>query len=235
MGNKIAIYHHLGMGDAIECNGMVRHYAESYDQVDIFSQSRNHGACEFMYRDSDKIKVHKFSNGSQSHSEIGKFLSKYDGNILIPGHHKYFSRLREWEKRGFGPAEAFYYIAGVPWAYRNEKFFFQRDKKEEERVIEKLNPSREKFIFIHDDESRGFRINVDSDYKIIKNDPSENIFNMLGILELAEEVHCMSSSFLCLIDCLDNKINIKKKFLHKSIRNVELGPNGLLSKWEIVE
>jgi len=37
-----------------------------------------------------------------------------------------------------------------------------------------------------------------------------------------------------LIDCLDKKIKIRKKFLHKQVRNVDVGPNGLLSDWEIL-
>jgi len=38
--------------------------------------------------------------------------------------------------------------------------------------------------------------------KIIKNDPTESIFDMIAILAEAEEIHCMESSIRCFIDNL---------------------------------
>lgn len=230
---KIAIYHHLGLGDAIECNGMVRHYAEQYDIVDIFAKKQYFDACQFMYRDNDKIKVNKI-DGKKEYAEVQTFLKLYDGEILIPGHQNYFGNLSLFASLDYGPGRSFYHIAGLPWKYRNQKFYFERDYEQENRVLEKLNPSGEKFVFVHDDPKRGFYIDLRSGYDIVKNDPTESFFNMLGVLEAAEEVHCMSSSFFCLIDCLDRKIKIKNKFLHKSIRNVNLGDEGMVSNWNII-
>jgi len=230
---KIAVYHHLGMGDVIECNGMVRHFAEMYDVVDIFAKDNYYESCAFMYRDSKKIIVNKIDS-KKEYQEVNNFLREYDGEILIAGHHNYFNNLSFFKQQQYSPGRAFYHIASVPWKFRNEKFYVQRDPEEEERVLKKLNPSGERYIFVHDDPLRGFNIEIKSDFNIVRNDPTESFFSMLGILENAEEVHCMSSSFLCLIDCLDKKINIKKKFLHKKIRNVDLGIDGLLSNWEIV-
>jgi len=231
--NKIAIYHHLGMGDAIECNGMVRHFAEKYEFVDIFAKESYHEACSFMYRDNDRIIVNKI-DGNNEKEEVSRFLKDYKGEITIPGHQNYFKNISYFKSLRYGPGESFYHIANVPWQYRNEKFHIDRDESEEQRVLKKLNPYGQKFFFVHDDPSRGHTIDVQSPYMILKNDPSESFFSMLGVLEAAEEVHCMSSSFLCLIDCLDKKIKIRKKFLHKQVRNVDVGPNGLLSDWEIL-
>jgi hypothetical protein len=230
---KIAIYHHLGMGDSIECNGMVRHYTEKHDVVDIFSKDNYYESCKFMYRDSDKIRINKV-DGKNEYVEVQKFLKSYDGDVLIPGHQNYFKNLAFFSSLNYGPGRSFYDIAGIPWKYRNEKFYFERDLEQEKRVLGKLNPNGEKFVFVHDDMRRGFVIDLKSEYKIIKNDPTESFFNMLGVLEAAEEVHCMSSSFFCLIDCLDRKIKIKNKFLHKSIRNVNLGDQGIVSNWNII-
>lgn len=232
---KIAIYHHLGLGDAIECNGMVRHYAETYDLVDIFAKKQYFDSCKFMYRDNNKININKI-DGSREYAEVNDFLRSYTGEILIPGHQNYFGNLSLFTSLDYGPGRSFYHIAGLPWKYRNKKFYFERDYKQESRVLKKLNPSGKEFVFVHDDPKRGFFINLKlkKDYKIIKNDPSESFFNMLGVLEAAEEVHCMSSSFFCLIDCLDDKINIRKKFLHKLVRNVDLGADGIVSDWVIV-
>lgn len=230
---KIVIHHHLGMGDAIECNGMVRFFAEKYDIVDIFAKHNYYDATAFMYRDTDKIVVNKIDGGKE-YQEVANFLKSYDGEVLIPGHVNYFNNLDFFKKMQYSPGRAFYHLADVPWKFRNEKFKIQRDPKEETRVLKKLNPSGESYIFVHDDPSRGFHVDVDTPFATVRNDPTESFFNMLGVLEAAEEVHCMSSSFLCLIDCLDDKVDIKKKFLHKKVRNVDLGVDGLLSDWEII-
>jgi hypothetical protein len=52
--------------------------------------------------------------------------------------------------------------------------------------------------------------------KIIRNDPSIDIFDMCGVLESASEIHCMESSFRCLIEGLPNVTC--PLYLHKRVR-----------------
>ena len=53
----ITILHHLGLGDAIMLNGMVRHFAEM-EEVCIFVQKQHLVSVEFMYRDiKDRVKI----------------------------------------------------------------------------------------------------------------------------------------------------------------------------------
>ena len=233
MTNKILIYTHLGLGDIIECNGMIRHYSENYDIVDIFSKEIYYEMCKFMYRDDESIIVNRINNDSEAR-ETSDFISKYDGDVVIAGHGDYCSNLAFFNKNDLGPAESFYHIAKVPWKFRNSKFYIKRDRKEERRVFNKLNPNEEKYIFIHDDSDRGFRINVSSDNKIIRNDSSENVFNMMEIIERADEIHCMSSSVLCMIDCFSNIVELDNLYLHHNVRKVKLGRNSLAAKWNIV-
>ena len=123
---KIVIHHHLGMGDAIECNGMVRFFAEKYDIVDIFAKHNYYDATAFMYRDTDKIVVNKIDGGKE-YQEVANFLKSYDGEVLIPGHVNYFNNLDFFKKMQYSPGRAFYHLADVPWKFRNEKFKIQRD------------------------------------------------------------------------------------------------------------
>lgn len=231
--SKLLIYHHLGLGDAIECNGMVRCYADIYEQVDIFAKNSYYDMNKYMYRDNKKIVIHRIDDAREQ-QETTQIIQKYDGEKLIPGHSNYFQNLSFFKSKKYGPAESFYHIANLPWRFRNDYFYIERDMQEEERVFKKLNPNNEKYIFIHDDPARGFKIDLKSNFKIIRNDKSENLFFMIKTLEQAEEVHCMSSSMLCLIDCLSSKINFKNLFLHYNIRKVELGPNSLFGKWKKV-
>ena len=232
MKNKIAIYHHLGLGDAIDCNGMVRHFAEQYDHVDVFAQDKNYESCKFMYRDSEKIKVIAASNGAQSHLEIMNFFKEYDGEVIIPGHDSYFKNMDLWEKLNIACSEAFYYLANVPWEYKTTKFYVERNYEEEERVLKKLNPNNKDYIFVHDDPKRNLFIEMESKYKIIRNDPSVLLFNMLGVLENAKELHLMGSSLICLVDCLPLPNKEIKRYFH-NFRNEKLGPNTMRLNWII--
>jgi hypothetical protein len=52
------IVHHLGLGDQIMLNGMVRHFAET-DNVVIFVKRCHEESVRFMYRDiADKVESH---------------------------------------------------------------------------------------------------------------------------------------------------------------------------------
>jgi hypothetical protein len=227
MKNEITIHHHLGLGDTIECNGIVRYYAEKYDKVHVFSKERNYNMISYMYRDNQNIVVHKVPENNE-YAGVSKFLENFEGSVLVPGHQNYF------RKDGWGPGETFYHLANVPWECRNSKFFFERDLKKEQEVCDLINPDKERYIFVHDDPSRGFNLNIDTPYKIIKNNPSVNMFNIVKLLEEAEEIHCMSSSILCLIDCLSTSVKFPKLYLHYNIRKVELGPKSLFGDWEYV-
>ena len=233
MQDKICIYHHLGLGDTFECNGMIRYYAKSYSQVDIFAKSNYHDMVCYMYRDNPCIVVNKI-DGNNETLDVSRFLKNYKGDILFAGHQKYFSNLEYFKKNKMGPGESFYFLANVPWEKRNTDFFFQRDREKENDVYKKLNPNNEKYVFIHDDISRGFYIDLRTEHNIIRNDNSINMFHLIKLLEEAEEIHCMSSSILCLIDCLSSQIQFKKLFLHHNIRKIELGPNSLFADWNII-
>jgi hypothetical protein len=233
MKSEIAIHHHLGLGDIFECNGMIRYYAERYDKVHTFSKKTSFDMISYMYRDNENIILHEVPNDNEF-GAVSDFLSNFQGTVLIPGHQDYLSNLSFFSQKQWGPAEAFYHLANVPWECRNSKFCFRRDLTKEQEAFKKLNPGGEKYIFVHDDPSRGFEIQTDSQYKVIKNDPSINMLHLVRLLENAEEIHCMSSSVLCLIDCLSTNVKFPKLYLHYNIRKVKLGPNSLLGNWEYV-
>ena len=54
---SIYIYPHLGMGDNILCNGLIRHISESYNKVYVFTKDIIAANVMFMYKDNPKIKI----------------------------------------------------------------------------------------------------------------------------------------------------------------------------------
>jgi hypothetical protein len=202
------IYHHLGLGDHIICNGMVRYFCDLNQEVGLFCHSHYYELVKYMYRDLKNLKIFKFDTESEIRNYILK--NNISSDLLLIG----FGELQKYlEFTTFD--KAFYKIAGLEFDIRFNKFYLKRDLIEEDKVYKTLNPNNEKYIFVHDDPNRGFNINVDTDLKIIRNDCKFNIFNYLKILENAEEIHYMQSSFADLINSY--KLNAKL-YLHKYVR-----------------
>ena len=88
-----------------------------------------------------------------------------------------------------------------------------QDGDQGEVVLRKLYPERD-FCFVHDDPSRGYHINPQTDLPIVRNTiQSQTIFDYLPLLREAKEIHCMDSSFALMIDRSD--IPAENLFIHR--------------------
>jgi len=214
MENSIYIYHHLGMGDSILCNGLVRHFAELYDKVYIFAKSEYIKNVLFMYRDNSKIKVIKLND-----NEVKDFIKiNNKNNYLIIGHTlEYVRDVEKLHKIAFD--EGFYKMANIPLEYKWSKFYIKRDIEKEEEAFKIIGINKnEDYLFIHDDAKRGRNFKkeyIDNSLKSIRPAEHQNIdfFHFLSIIENAKEVHVHNSSFANIIDTME--LNLKKVFYHR--------------------
>ena len=245
----LIIYTHQGMGDQIECNGLVRDICKNgirgvkYNHVEIVVKETHTDTVEFMYRDEPKIKkVHIIPDDvswdyAREYAWVTGMAEDQGTDICMVGHREYFDNIPHFQKNQQVAGQAFYALVELPWSDRIDKFHVERDYEQEQRVFEKLNPDNEKYIFVHDGIDKGFALAphlMPTEFKVIKNDPTENIFYMLKILENAEEIHCMSSSYLCLIDSFHKVINFKNLVYHWYVRKVLLTPDYLFANWKWV-
>lgn len=204
------IYHHLGLGDHIICNGIVINFLQIYDSVTIFCKSHNFENVSYMYRDVTNLHIIKVDNDDQVRDFINRNVPS--GDLIKVGH----ENLR-WEAHGETFDQQFYESSGVPFDVRFQRFHLTRDLVEEEKVLKIKNPNNEPYIFVHDDPDRGFILDkVRQDLLIIKNDKSINIFHLLGLIEHAQEVHLMPSSIRDL--CNSYNFENTKFFLHSYVR-----------------
>ena len=232
---QLCIHHHLGLGDHLDCNGLVRHILKEgpYDRIHVFSKSNYYDMIEFMYRDEENIIVAEIDKNVDEYPQVEEYVKRGDfENFLRIGHENYpFLKEGLYGKNCW---EFFYDQVNVPYGVRINLFYFDRDKEEEERVFKKLNEESESFIFVHDDLARGYTVDhshfLDQSIKVIENDVTENIFHFIKILETAEEIHCMESSFKSLIDLY---AKTDKLFYH-DFRNQPLG-NHTNKKWRIIK
>ena len=208
------IYHHLGLGDHIICNGMVRHFHKEKGSLKLFCYEHNYKNVAYMYRDLDNFELISIKDLSEADLIIENLDSSIE--VIKIG----FDKLQEFTDRTFD--KAFYAIAGLDFSVKVDNFYLKRDLELEKEILYKMNPRGEKYIFIHDDIHRGFKIDesrISSPYKRIYNDNSIPLFNCISLIENAEEVHVMQSSIKDLINCF--KFEKPKFFLHEYVRNYD--------------
>ena len=183
------IYHHLGLGDHIICNGMVRHYKEIYGKVTVFCKPHNYENVKYMYRDDEDITV--LSVGEDWDVNVYIFENKISKDVIKIG----FDKLMNYPMTKFD--EAFYKIVELPFEYRFSKFSFLRDFDKENEAFNYVNPNNEEYIFVHGNVDKN---KIRTDLKIIENPIKFGVFDILRIIENATEVHIMESSIKCLVN-----------------------------------
>jgi len=212
------VHHHLGLGDHIICNGLIRSLVGvRADTVSVFVRDGNLPRVARMFDNEPRIQLIPIPSDAcvtdvSNLQFVNTHMQTHRGELLRLG----FDQMNKAAQLNFD--EVFYIFAGVPFDNRWTKFYIRRDHTEEQRVLSKLNPTREPYMFVHDDPSRGFSFDPPNSrgLKIIRNDPTEDIFSMIGVLENATEIHCMESSFRCLIESIPSITC--PLFLHKMVR-----------------
>ena len=80
MKKTVYLYHHLGLGDHIICNGLVRNYANKFN-IKLFTKSHNAGSVKFMYKDVPTIDIISVQNDQETQNRLN-YLN--DSNNLNP-------------------------------------------------------------------------------------------------------------------------------------------------------
>lgn len=203
--NDLVIYHHLGLGDHFICNGLVREWAAKYGRVSLFCKPHNLSTVRQMYSDLDI----SFLVGDDCFAD--RVLPSFRNiDLLKVG----FDRLTS--KESFD--QQFYSLAQVDFAKRWTSFKVNRDKKKELDLIYQLNLPP-KFAILHEDQSRGYKIDRSKiNLPIVRLEKRDNftMIDWLAVAELAAEVHVIDSSFMFLVDSVKTK---SKLFIHRYSRN----------------
>jgi len=209
------IYHHLGLGDHIVCNGIVNHYAELYDRIFLFVKPQYLKNISQLYRGNSKIRLIPFDDHDAKH-----FISFNKNNkYLIIGHRP----MKDNEMFD----EVFYNMAGQPLSDKWDKFSYKRDLEKEKHVFYNVLrlKDNEEFVFIQDKPQFPIKL---SGIKSIKSSMDIDFFDYLYTLEKAKEIHCLNSSFNVLIDCI--QLRNDGLFLYNTsvLTNLKLN-------WKIIE
>jgi hypothetical protein len=203
------IIHHLGLGDHIICNGLVRVLAAQYD-IDMACKQKNLASVRFMFRDLSNVKARPIEPQTEE---------EYIASIPTPSF-KIGYRGKDWDEHSGQFDEAFYKQAGINFNKRWAWFHIPRDPGRENAVLDYYKVMPGSYAFVHDDWGRGLKINTD--LTIDRVSPArgltENIFDYCALMEYAAEVHCIDSSFLHIAESIPMN---GKLFYHKSVRGSE--------------
>lgn len=220
------IYHHLGLGDHIVCNGLVRHFAET-DDILLICKNKNYNNVQFMYRNNSKITIHKVENDIEAKEFCD---SQHSIKVLkigfAVGAEKHTKCL--WD-------ENFYKNANIDFEYSWSKFFVNPDLDRCKKVFKELNPNNESYIFVHSiDSTNTDRIDysvIDQSKKKILSNPNIAFFDYYYIIQRASEIHCIDSSFKHLVDRIPTA---GKLFYHKLANPKEYDCHNSKKEWIIV-
>jgi hypothetical protein len=199
--SEVYIYPHLAVGDQIIISGAVREIAkEKYDKVFLFAKIRTEGTIKFLYRDNPNIEI--IIGTDPNWYQDYQLLNKYrDKNLKIIGH----DFLDRSNRTGKSFDVLFYELAGIPFRCKWDSFYVERDLNREKELINKVNATGE-YIFIHEDKSRNLCIDRSKlpNCRIIEAFPTDNIFDWMGVLEGAQEIHIIESAFSFLIESFEH-------------------------------
>lgn len=207
------IYHHLGLGDHIICNGLVRSLVKDNENYTMFVKSHNRRTVEFMFRD---LKNLTYVEGDDSF--VHDFLRTNNVNpddVIVAGFYNHPSA------KHFD--ESFYLQNNLPFINRWEKFKVDRDLDSEMILFSKFGVKENEYVFIHDDSSRSYIIDeeivVNKNLKIIR--PvvgyTENVFDYCYLMQNSFESHFIDSSFRLIFDSL--KLRNTNIFYHLKMKN----------------
>ena len=246
--NELLIVGHLGMGDHLVTNALVRHFAATR-QVVVPAKYHHVASCQFMFRDEPKIAVFgvRADRYDFDTQQAALVVERAGHEVLRLGSYRPGPRMNAkiWDQE-------MYRQAGVPFETSWTGFHVRRQPDRELMVVDTksgdlrvVEPgpqhqwTRKPYIFVHDDPARKFRIRKSRlpDRKavvrpVVMPGPLSTIFDWWEVLARAEEIHVMDSSFAILADRLPD-LKAKKFVLHFYARRDK--PPTYHRPWEILK
>lgn len=204
MNKEILIYQHLGLGDHIICNGLVRNIIKNDKTYKMFVFNKYYESVSFMFSDVENLSFIPIN----SDGEVGNFINEHKNLELIK-----IGTTIEFFTGPFDTQfdEMFYNQHNIPFNKRWDDFKVIRDEKREYNLFKKYFINENEYIFIHDDIERNFHLreeNIDiSTYKVVRPNISfsNNIFDYCYLMENAKECHFIDSSFKVLFDSISKR------------------------------
>ena len=229
LGEEFVLHHHLGLGDTIICNGLVNFLSTKYSKIYLPVKGNLFNTVQFLYSENKNLSLFKISNDSRE-EDIYEFALSKNVKILRVGY-------QNVKDQPFNLA--FYKQLGLPYRYSQKYFSIPSDINKEvllkDHLINFYNVNPNSYSVIHNeyqfpggkfdlkliDEQNAIYVSKESDLFM-------NLFLYRSLIESAQTIHCINSSFLHLVE----RVNTKAKLYYHNLRKNNLH---LSNKWTYVE
>lgn len=210
---RVLLDHHSRLGDQFIMHGAIREYCKRYDQIGIFSIPKYYRTVSYMFRDLKNLHIEiAVSERRRQWFKLKNMLTQEYERVI-------YARGEDLET-GVLPELQFYKMVDVNHEKKWSSFFVERERERELALYRELVDS-EPYIFVHEDAR--YPLN---EAKITNMSPrvspreyiTDNIFDYCTIIERAEEIHALDSSFVFLIDLLEYDNPRQKLFVHRYAR-----------------
>ncbi len=210
---NIFIDHHSRLGDQFIMNGAIREYCKKYDNVGIFSIPKYHQFVSYMFRDLDNLHIELApTNRSRRYFALKNFFTRKYERIV--------NARDEDLETGILPELQFYKMLGVDHDKKWSSFFVEREPNREKRLLDTLTHGNP-YIFIHDDSRYPINFSKITSARTRvspKESLTNNVLDYCSLIEQADEIHVIDSSFMFLIDQLVYENPSQKLFVHRYSR-----------------
>ena len=230
--NVFVLYHHLGLGDHIVCNGLVNYVSTKSEKIFLPVNTLFEDQITYLYKDNKKIEIFPVNLGevNDAHVEVESLAHEHSIPILKIGFENRLNQKVPFYK-------SFYKQIGLKYNISYKHFNCPSDKEKEKELYNHLvkvfNVEDDKYLLIHDEASdTQYNLKAESDLKAInlsnKFDIFDNIFLYKKIINDASEIHCINSSFAHLVDRFDTK----GKLIYHDVRGGRLK---FKKKWNYID
>ena len=211
---SLIVYHHIGLGDIIICNGLVNYLSTFIDNIYLVVDRKFENQAKYLYSENSSVKV--VSGEPAGINDLDNFVETFaldnNLNILKIGWNAYS---KKFLKTPF--YKAFYRQIKLPYRYSHKFFDLPYSHKSENMLTKhllnfyKINPDN-KVKLIHNEASNktySLDLKVDNSIFVTKDsDIFNNIFLYKEIAQKVDEIHCINSSFIHFIDRIDTEAEL---------------------------
>ena len=219
----LCIVPHLGLGDMIVLNGLIRMACAQRPEVLLFVKRTYISSLRSLFGDLRNLRLKFVEEAHEIHADGQKALRDAEARgyeMLLLGVHS-GSRWRELDP--LWPA-ALYRQAGLDPSFTHSAFSVQQNNDRENALLAAVRAAvGEVYVVVHDDASRA--MTLDARYLppgmpvVHVDDPrwrTNNIFDYIAVIDNAMQFHSIDSCFMLMADMLSLKA---RKFCHAYTRD----------------
>ena len=206
----------VGLGDSFVYSGIVNHFADRCNELHVPAQPKFYKTIKTLYQDHPNVKVVSLESNdnhiiqyTQAHS-LSRILPTFLAHTVI----RKFQIIPMWDIQMYSNFE-------LSFGLRYSNFRLPGYISGSEELYQTLSNGKP-YILVHrytGDNPEGMPINIlafrrnaglQEDINIIeiKECITEDMMQFTKLIQCAKEIHCVPSSFHCLVDSIDTPANL---------------------------